>query len=128
MNAKFGIPAVLLSTTAVGCADPLVGTWSAESITVDDNTIEIPYESGEYTLIESIEMDVDADLTGKWEQKGYDGAYSLDLQATNNGGGSYTITLSGEDSVNLSCTMSGSKVECSEEDVTVKFNKSTGKE
>ena len=128
MNAKFGIPAVLLSTTAVGCADPLVGTWSAESLTVEGDTIDIPYDYEGYTVIESLEMNFDADLTGKWEQVGYSGTYSVDLQATNNGGSNYRITASGEDKINLNCTMSGSELECSEDDVTVKFKKSTGKE
>ena len=128
MNAKFGIPAVLLSTTAVGCADPLVGTWSAESVTVDGETIDLPYEYGGYTMVESIEMDFEAELTGTWTQKGDGGSYSMDLEATNNGGGSYTITSSQEEMDALNCTMTGSELSCSADDATIKFNKGAAKE
>ena len=128
MNAKFGIPAVLLSTTAVGCADPLVGTWSAESVTVDEETITLPYEYEGTVIVESIEMGIDAEMTGTWTQTGYGGSYTMDLEATNNGGGSYTITSSQEEMDDLNCTMTGSELSCSADDATIKFNKGAAKE
>ena len=127
MNAKFGIPAVLLSTTAVGCADPLVGVWSAESITVDGETIDIPYEYGGYTFVESIEMEFEEELTWTWTQKGDGESYSMDLEATNNGESRYTITSS-EDDISLNCTMNGSELSCTVDEDAISFTKGTTKE
>ena len=125
MNAKFGIPAVLLSTTAVGCADPLVGTWSAESFSLDGETNDIPFDYGDY-MIEYIEMDFELDLTGTWVAKGEDGYYSIALEATISGVGSYTITS--DDMSYLNCTMADLKLSCSAGDAAFNFNKVAAKE
>ena len=130
MSTKLAIPTVLLSTTVVGCADPLVGIWAGDSVTVDGETINIPYEYGGYTLIEYIELDFDTDLLGTWTQKGDGGSYSTNLEATKTSSGSYTIKTPEGDLDTLSCTLSGSSLDCTanEDDAKITFSKGSSKE
>ena len=130
MSTRLAIPTVLLSTTAVGCADPLVGVWSADSVTVEGETINIPYEYGGYMLIEYIELDFDTDLLGTWTQKGDGGSYSTNLEATKTSSGSYTIKAPEGGIDTLNCTLSHSFLDCasSEEDANIVFSKGSAKE
>ena len=122
MNSQYTIPSLLiLATSTTGCADPIVGTWSADSFTADGETIEIPYEYGGVEIFSSMEMTFDADLTGTMEMVQYSGTDSYTLTATNDGGGAYTILSEDEDS--LDCTLSGDSLECSVEDTTISMSK-----
>ena len=128
MRAQFAIPATLLlgtTTTMTGCTDPIVGTWTGTSIETEYETISIPYSYDGIDLIESLDMIVDADLTGSLTQVGYGGEYTVNLAATNNGGGSYTITATdeGNDEDPLNCTLTGSELACTDGDTTLNFSK-----
>ena len=119
MKLQYAIPVFGISTTLSACADPIVGDWSVNSITSDGETMEIPYSYGGTELISSITMSVAADLTGTFVSEGYSGDYmdmnnTTNLTATNDGGGDYTITPSGEEMGVLSCTLSGSTMDCTD--------------
>ncbi|MAA80097.1 MAG: hypothetical protein CL916_12650 [Deltaproteobacteria bacterium] len=128
MRVQFAIPATILlgtTTTMTGCADPIVGTWTGTSIEADGETITIPYSYEGVDLIESLDLTVDADLTGSMSQVGYGGEYTVNLEATNNGGGSYTITPTDEEDAEdpLNCTLTGSELACTDGDTTLNFSK-----
>lgn len=129
MKVQFAIPATLLlgtSTTMTGCADPIVGTWIGESFSSEGETVEIPYSYNGVEVISSMDMTFDADLTGKFEQIGYGGEYSMDLEAVNNGSGSYSIKATNEDDTDtLDCTLSSSTLECSIDDVVITMSAGT---
>ena len=84
--------------------------------------MDIPYESYGVEVISSLKMTVESDLTGKWAQEGYYAA-SFDITSTNDGGGKYTIAIDAEDADAITCTLSGSNLECGDSDVTVAFTK-----
>ena len=129
MKLQYAIPSLLgLSTTITACADPIIGDWTGESVSFDGDTIEIPYELDGVTIIGSLDMTIDADLTGSMTQDGYDGTYSIDIAVTNNSGGSYSINQTGEDADTdpLNCTLAGSELNCeSDGGVGMVFKKGT---
>ena len=129
MRLQYAIPSLLgLSTTITACADPIIGDWTGESISFDGDTIEIPYELDGVAIIGSLDMAIDADLTGTMTQDGYDGNYSINIAVTNNSGGSYSINQTGDDASEdpLDCTLAGSDLTCSSDGgVDMVFKKGT---
>ncbi|MEC7985469.1 MAG: hypothetical protein VX278_09910 [Myxococcota bacterium] len=126
MKLQYAIPAVLgVGTTLTACADPIVGEWNGESISVGGESQDIPYEYNGLEVLSSLTMTVESDLTGKWSQEGYY-AFNFDINATNDGGGKYTIAIDATDGEEtIVCTLSGSSLDCTDEDdgFTVNFSK-----
>ena len=128
MKLKYAIPSLIgLSTTLTACADPIIGEWIGESITIDGDTVNIPYEYNGVELFSSLDLTVEADLTGALTQESYDGTNSVSVAVTNNGGGNYAIASTDPDAggEDLDCNLSGSKLSCTSGSTTVDFNKGT---
>ena len=123
MKAQYSIPSLLiLSTTTTACGDPLIGLWSANTLTIENNDIPIPYTYNGEEVISSVEVNFEEDLSGFWEMKGTE-SYAMNVQATNNGGGKYSILSDNEDNEGLDCSLSASTLECSATSFTIVFSK-----
>lgn len=131
MNRRqFVVPALSalgLSVTAA-CADPIIGTWDATSVSSNGHTVTLPYtyiytdtgSGASYTYTQSIQLTVGKDLTGTFTQTyttQTDTAapntktYQYGLTATKTDKAAYDISIPG-DSMDLACTLAKKVLTC----------------
>lgn len=137
MNRRqFVLPAVSvlgLSVTAA-CADPLIGTWDATSLSASGHTINMPFSytytdtgsGATYTATESLQLAVASDLTGKMVETNTVQAdsgtpqtqtYQYALTATKTARGSYSLAINaGQTQLGLSCTLAKKDLNCDSAD------------
>ena len=130
------LPLVLVTCSLIplsGCSlfEPLIGEWELTDASGD--SVEYGYRDVDF----SGSMEFDDELNGTLEiemsysdgDESYTDAYEWDLEAENEGGGEYTITMAytdnEDDEEDMTCEIDGGELTCEFEDadVTLEFEK-----
>ena len=127
---KYTITVATLSTTLVGCGDPIVGTWDGKSINSNESSdsYALPYEICEYESQDCYSIDfsmvVADDKTATLDMSIYNEDYSISMEVTKQDNGYKISGTVDEVTLSLDCTMSdASNLNCVFPDFNVDFVK-----